>query len=759
MPSYANNSQHSTDIDNETKYDINEYDSIVNVSRAVSDSSDSNIGISVPTRVQCIVKADGTIISPSSEAWQIKNNSTASVAISSVSSSNLLNGSTITATSQPTSLYDNMTGIEGSYVIDISNAGSKIEAIGAKEDNPLQIAPQQSLGFDWNVDVNDESIHDMTSNMITVTVLSFHFKSLEKEAFAVYSTDDNSLDFYKRLNVPKAGDIFNGKIVSDVYTGFENRVFTVKNALGGYTYDENATVDSPWFAHCLDVTNVEVIDNDIKPSELKYWFQNFQNCTTFKLNKLDTSKVSNMLNTFDLCYRATTFEVNEWDVRNVNTLSQTWLACQSLKSLDLSKWNTANLQSLGSTWNGCSSLSELKVGYNWDVSKVTTIGCMFDATKFEKVDLSSWNFSSDSINLYAAFINMSELRELDISSIDNSNAEHLGYQATTIFQWSYRLQKVTVSDRWSWQQSWVHLLVPDSQHITGADGKWYSMTTGIGYATDDMPSNVADTYVASKELLPMKSFAVYSDTDNSLNLYRRRLSDVPSVGNEYNSRTVTSIYFGFETSNLSYNDSEYEYGIFHDVGDRVTSISVVDEGIKPQSMRGWFSNFSQLISVNGFTKIDMAECVDTRYCFYQDAKLHTVDLSNWNCPVLTTCGGMFERCWGLESINLDNWSAPNLTHIWYFVYGAQLQEIDLSTCKINGITHMRAMLSSNTRLTKVTWMDGFSFKNVTNADLLFEHCLSLELDCSSYDFSVDCSHNGFNLGSKNVTLPSVWKDA
>lgn len=72
---------------------------------------------------------------------------------------------------------------------------------------------------------------------------------------------------------------------------------------------------------------------------------------------------------------------------------------------------------------------------------------------------------------------------------------------------------------------------------------------------------------------------------------------------------------------------------------------------------------------------------------------------------------------------------------------------------------MRAMLSSNTRLTKVAWMDGFSFQNVANADLLFEHCLLLELDCSSYDFSVDCSHKGFNLGSKNVTLPSVWKDA
>ncbi|RGS88877.1 hypothetical protein DWX63_11020, partial [Collinsella sp. AF20-14LB] len=40
-------------------------------------------------------------------------------------------------------------------------------------------------------------------------------------AFAVYSADDNSLMFYKRRGVPKAGDMFNYRRVTDVYTGFE----------------------------------------------------------------------------------------------------------------------------------------------------------------------------------------------------------------------------------------------------------------------------------------------------------------------------------------------------------------------------------------------------------------------------------------------------------------------------------------------------------------------------------------------------------
>ena len=40
-------------------------------------------------------------------------------------------------------------------------------------------------------------------------------------AFAVYSEDDNSLMFYKRRGVPKVGDMFNDRRVTEVYTGFE----------------------------------------------------------------------------------------------------------------------------------------------------------------------------------------------------------------------------------------------------------------------------------------------------------------------------------------------------------------------------------------------------------------------------------------------------------------------------------------------------------------------------------------------------------
>lgn len=499
ISSYADNPQHF--INNVAQSNINQYSTNDTSSPAVSNDNDSNIDVSVPTRVPCIVKADGTIIAPSSDTWQIRNNSTSPVTISSISTDNLLKGTTISAKSQATSLYDDTTGLTGSYAIDISDAGSKVDETNGKEDNPIQIVPQQSIGFDWNVNIGSENVHDMTSGVMTLANVSFRFKVLKKTAFAVYSEDDNSLDFYKRLNVPNSGDIFNGKAVSNVYTGFENDSYTSVASPGGFAYDDNAIVNTPWYDKREKIQSVEVIDNNIKPKDISFWFQNFHQCNEFQMNKLDTSNIIQMINTFDRCYKAIHLAINQWDVSHIKTIAQAFLNDTSLEEIDLSGWRTSSLQSLASTWNGCAKLKKLDIGNGWDVSNVVSLGCTFDGTAFEKLDLSTWNFKKNNINLYATFAGMTSLKELDISSIDNSNATFLGNQVDTMFIYTFHLSKITVSNKWSWEKSWTHLLIPDKQHIPNSDGKWYSLATGKGYSSSDLPSNVADTYVVSKDLM------------------------------------------------------------------------------------------------------------------------------------------------------------------------------------------------------------------------------------------------------------------
>ena len=49
------------------------------------------------------------------------------------------------------------------------------------------------------------------------------------------------------------------------------------------------------------------------------------------------------------------------------------------------------------------------------------------------------------------------------------------------------------------------------------------------------------------------AFAIYSETDNSLNFYKR--DTTPVIGDTFNDRVVTKIYTDFET--VAYTDSNH----------------------------------------------------------------------------------------------------------------------------------------------------------------------------------------------------------
>ena len=246
-------------------------------------------------------------------------------------------------------------------------------------------------------------------------------------AFAVYSADDNSLMFYKRRGVPKVGDMFNDRRVTAVYTGFETETYQAISSGSLYGYEDDAVVNTPWYGKRLDIKSVEVIDEGIRPSSVQYWFMNFQNCTSLKVNRLDTSRCTSLLRTFNRCKFATDIEVADWNVKNVTSMHEAFLECRSLNRLDLSGWDTSNNTMLHSTWNNCWSLSEIVLGPGWDTSKVEGFNCAFfeckslanlEASRFNtgsagemrsmfegctslRIDCSAWNVSN--VNCHQRF--------------------------------------------------------------------------------------------------------------------------------------------------------------------------------------------------------------------------------------------------------------------------------------------------------------------------------------------------------------------
>ncbi|VWM00593.1 Uncharacterised protein [Collinsella aerofaciens] len=268
-------------------------------------------------------------------------------------------------------------------------------------------------------------------------------------AFAVYSADDHSLMFYKRRGVPKVGDMFNCRRVTEVYTGFETETYT-----GTWPDD-----DCPWFPIATHVKGVTVADDGIKPLSMAWWFNQFFNCESFDLGNLDTSNCVSLLRLFSNCASCTSITgLERWRTGHVIDLSATFDGLRRLKAIPgISGWDTANVKYFAATF------------YNLD--------------SLELLDLSNW---SDSSLEHGTFLN-------GIGNSENIIGSSYGDM--------HFIQSFTVGAKWGSVDNLVRLIKAASTSTVPPDGKWYAASDGAAYTQKDIPSNKADTYYASKTLL------------------------------------------------------------------------------------------------------------------------------------------------------------------------------------------------------------------------------------------------------------------
>lgn len=214
----------------------------------------------------------------------------------------------------------------------------------------------------------DNAIAEFTADEATVaeSANGLLLDNLPKTAFAVYSADDNSLNFYKRSSIPSVGEQFAGKTATAVYEGIEDSSFS-------YT-----TI--PW----KDRTNIvvaSVVDKGIRPVSTAYWFNDCGLLTSISgLDKLDTSQLSNMTSMFCNCSMLKSISGLEgWNTSNLARSGAAFQNCSRLTTLDLSNWNTSSLSISISMFNGCSNLETIFVGSDWTELTAQLSSSMFHA--------------------------------------------------------------------------------------------------------------------------------------------------------------------------------------------------------------------------------------------------------------------------------------------------------------------------------------------------------------------------------------------
>ncbi|MFR6608545.1 MAG: BspA family leucine-rich repeat surface protein [[Clostridium] innocuum] len=314
----------------------------------------------------------------------------------------------------------------------------------------------------------------LTSNVITPV-------QPEPVAFAVFSADDSSLNFYKRPNVPEAGTRFEGKTATEVYTGIEtNRWF-------GY--------ERPWDSRSASIWSTKVVDV-IQPEYTTSWFKDCSNLISVDLRKLDTSNVKKMDQMFWDCSSLRTLDVSGFNTGNVDTMASMFDGCSNLVELDVSGFNTSNVTEMGAMFYDCSRLRTLDVS-GFDTSKADSLKEMFSGcSTLTELDVSGFVTSnvepgvpSNPTGIKWMFADCQKIKFLDLTGFDTRNlATNAG--ALSAFSNNRMLERIKVG-----RNCIANFPRPDKNYIPGADGKWYN-SRGVGFTPDKIPSNVADTYNA-----------------------------------------------------------------------------------------------------------------------------------------------------------------------------------------------------------------------------------------------------------------------
>lgn len=580
-------------------------------------SPDDNIEISVPTSVPCLVKADGTIIAPTAETWKIRNDSPQPVTLDTAVADTITPGTSITAKSQPTTLYEDDTQDgKGSYTISIDDTGNETRTEGGTDEHPVQIAPGESLGFDWDVQLPTHLLNCAPPQPITVADISMTFKTIRKTAFAVYSNTDKSLDFYKRIRIPQVGETLNGKTVTNIYTGFEDNRYTSPSSSAD-NWKPDAINNTPWFSHHLDIATVSVIDNGIRPQYLDRWFQNFHNCKTFDLDKLDMSSCVSINTAFSYCTSATGISISSWNVSHVNDFTQVFLNCTSLGTLDLSGWNTSSAQIFHSTFNRCGNLQNILIGSKWNFSHVWQCRYMFWGCAALTLDCSEW----------------------DVSGIKPGRPNESPTPLETSWHYCFNYNAPGV-------------ILPKP---------WQAGAFAI-YSTDD---DSLDFYKRSNCELPSTgstfngkvASAVYTGFENSSYDFvatessKYDLTNTPWFSHLADIKTVCVVDNGITPTSMNVWFADM-------ISLESVELSKLDTS-RCVSMLDTFFRNSDLTSLD-LSNWDVSN-VHNFSCMFQGCySLRTIDLRNWKAhPEKTGLFGMFFECSSLESIDLSGFDLSN----------------------------------------------------------------------------------------------------
>ncbi len=150
-----------------------------------------------------------------------------------------------------------------------------------------------------------------------------------------------------------------------------------------------------------------------------------------------------------------------------------------------------------------------------------------------------------------------------------------------------------------------------------------------------------------------------------------------------------------------------------------------DEKLEPTTMHGWFSDLSNLATIEGIENLSTAKVTDMYRLFAGCSSLTTLDVSGFDTSNVTDMQYMFSGCTNLASLDLSNFNTAKVTNMRNMFWNCtSLSTLDLSSFDTQQVTQMQEMFSGCTGLTTLD-VSKFNTSKVTNMSRMFLNCRNL----------------------------------
>ena len=510
--------------------------------------------------------------------------------------------------------------------------------------------------------IPDEKLFGNTSDPVTVDtskeIAGYTFKENKNSDVTAFTSDSQNITLvYSKSKTDNTSD----NTWEGVPYTFNNGVLSLGEKGKTYTINNSDNKDISIKNNISNVAGTDITEIDINApiaiigsAQSLFSYLNFTKING--LDKLDTSKVTNMSNMFFDSPKIVSLDLSSFDTTNVTNFNMMFVADRSLESVDLSSFSIKDNATTQVMFKLCENLKKLILGKGF------------------KFTISN-DKPNNSLQEPGTWINMGVDQDSPAKGTNIWTSDELmtNYQGDRDHDTYVRYTGGIVT---------IHRQDEDGKQLVDQDGKEIPDEKLFGNISDPV------TVDTSKE------FAGYTFKENKNSDIKAFISDP---------QDITLVYFKSKTDNTSDNTWEgvpytFNNGVLS-LGEKGKTYAIDNSGNKEKSYALDTRDISLSQNIKGVNVDEIKE----------------IDL-NANIKIIGSANGLFKNLKNLATIKgLDNLDTSQVTDFSQMFSGdTALISVDLSSFKVTDNALTFSMFDSCSNLTKLNLGTGFKFTTPDN---------------------------------------------